>query len=48
MVTGNDFVLELAGLLRGFGLVLRRTAKLSCSSRVICHLRATFSAVLPM
>ena len=31
-----------------FAQVRDAVAKVSCWSRVICHLRATFSAVLPM
>jgi hypothetical protein len=47
-VTADDLVLELAGLLRGLGLVLGGDGEFVLLSRVICHFSATFSAVWPM
>ena len=48
MVTGVISSLNLPAFLAASALFWEATAKRSCSSRVICHWRATFSAVLPM
>ena len=48
MTTGAISSLNLPAFLAASALFCEATAKLSCSSRVICHWRATFSAVVPM
>jgi hypothetical protein len=46
--TGHDLVLELAGLLRGLGLVAGGERELVLLARVMPYFFATFSAVVPM
>ena len=48
MVTGAISSLNLPAFLAASALFCEATANRSCSSRVICHWRATFSAVVPM
>jgi hypothetical protein len=48
MTTGAISSLNLPAFLAASALFCEATAKRSCSSRVICHWRATFSAVVPM
>ncbi len=48
MVTGTISSLKRPALIAASARCCERAANSSCSSRVICHLRATFSAVLPM
>ncbi len=47
-VTGAISSLNLPAFLAASALFCEAVANLSCSSRVICHWRATFSAVTPM
>ena len=47
-VTGAISSLNLPAFCAASALFCEATANSSCCSRVICHCRATFSAVLPM
>ena len=47
-VTATISSLNLPAFCAASALFCEATANSSCSSRVICHWRATFSAVLPM